>query len=152
MSNLTSIVPQMIDALISSATTALPDVTVTDGVITGMPEGDYLFIGVDDPDVTRWQSATSDQSWAVATYTSRDETGSITCAAHSWTGSAGPKAARDAAYNTAGAIQNLLRDKTSFNVPGLLFANYARGSLTQMQDDFGAMALLIFQIDFKARI
>lgn len=152
MSDLTSIVPSLIDALITAAGTALPSVTVTDGVITGMPEGDYLFIGVDDPDVTRWQSATSDQEWANASYTSRNETGSITCAAHSWTGDAGPKAARDAAYATAGAIQNLLRDRTSFNVPGLLFMNYARGSLTQMQDDDGAMALLIFQLDFKARI
>lgn len=148
----TSVVPDLIDMLITVLTGALPDVTVTDGVPTGMDPGDYLMVGVDDPDVASWDSADTTQTWANATMTGRNEQGTITCAIATWTGDAAPKACRDRAYAIGGVVQTLLRDKTQLPIPGLWKTSFASHRLQQAQNDDGSTALLTFQIEFNARI
>ena len=149
-----SAVPAVIDALVSAATSALPDVSVSDGYSLADEYGDYLYVGVDDPDsVNPAQSADTQHAWAHANYTTHDQEGTITCAAHSWNGDADPKTARDAAYAIASTVAQILRDTPSLGIPTLLWARFgARESLSQGQGPGGASALVVFTIAFRARL
>lgn len=148
-----SVVPDLIDGLISAFTTALPDVTVTDGVAVGYAPGSYLMVGVDDPTLTQWVSASSTQEWPLATMTGRNEEATVTCAISTWSGDDDPKVARDAAFSIAGTVQSQLRDPSTLStIQGLLWGSYARQTLTQWQTDDGSFCLLVFQAEFRARI
>jgi hypothetical protein len=152
----TSVIPALIDALVAAAKAALPP----QGIVTldgfGVTEfvGNYLMIGVDDPyrpDAST--SATSQQSWAHANYTTRDEEGHITCAALSYSGDAVAKTARDSAYATTVAVENLLRANPTLGLPTLLWTSYGTNtSLEQSQDEDGSWALIVFDVYFRARI
>lgn len=153
----TSRVPAVIDALLATAKNAagLTDVLVLDGFGLTEEPGDFLMVGVDDPDRTdAAASASSEQEWAHANHTDRDERGAITCAALSWNGDANQKAARDAAYAITAALEDSLRaDPTLGGVDGLLWTGFGQSSqLTQTQDDQGALALIVFTVAFRARI
>lgn len=152
----TSVVPALIDALVSAATTALPSVRVSDGIGATDDPGDFLMIGVEDPDLEGAAfSAETKQDWAHANYTARAETGEITCVAVSWNGDGpeGAKAARDGAYAISAAVETLLRANPSLGVDGLLWTGFGSSSqLSQAQGDGGASALLVFRINFRAQI
>jgi hypothetical protein len=151
----TSVVPALIDALVAAATTALPDVLVFDGIGVTDDPGDFLMVGVEDPDIEGAAfSADTKQDWAaVGTGAPRDEQGDITCVALSWNGDGDPKAARDDAYAIAAALEDLLRDTPALGVPGLLWTSFGTSSqLSQAQGPDGASALLVFRINFRARI
>lgn len=152
----TSVVPALIDALVSTATTALPNTLVFDGIGVTDDPGNFLMIGVEDPDIEGAAfSSDAKQAWANANYSTRDEEGEITCAALSWNGNGyeGVKAARDGAYAIAAAVENLLRANPSLGVDGLLWTGFGSSSqLSQAQDSQGASALLVFRINFRARI
>src|SRR5689334_3843760 len=96
----TSAVPALIDALVSAADAALSNVAVYDGVGNSDDPGDFLMVGVDDPDRTDdVASASATQQWAgVGNASARDEEGDVTCAALSWNGNSNQKQARDGAY------------------------------------------------------
>lgn len=153
-----SAVPAVIDALVTMATAAVPSGTVvSDGLSFSGEVGNYLMIGVEDPEVELAQrSARTAQEWPHAGTGARDEKGEITCAALSWTGDSGPtsaKAARDACYATADALSAALRANPSLGVDSVLYASYGTGdSLSQAQDKHGAYALLIFRVAFHARL
>lgn len=152
-----SILPTLIDALVNQARVALPSVQVFDSYGVSDDPGDFLMIGVDDPDApTPADSATSTQDWGPfrASSSKRDEQGSLTCAALSWNGNADMKAARDAAFATAGAVSTLLRnDPTLGLAPTLLWARFGSSlDLSQQQDEGGAQAVVVFRIAFQARI
>jgi hypothetical protein len=153
----TSTVPALIDALVTNARTSLPDVDVYDGFGMSDDPGDFLMIGVEDPDLA--QAATSAQAQqAPATMgmqRSRDETGSVTCAALSWNGDADPKAARDGAFATVAAVEDMLRLNPSqgLGAEGLFVCQFGGNlTLSQQQDGDGASALVVFTVDFRARI
>lgn len=151
----TSVVPDLIDALVANATTALPNIQVKDGIgVTTDPGTDYLLIGVDDASNHGASfAAESMQTWANANYTARDEEGDIVCAAVSWNGDSDASAARTAAYATVAAVENMLRTDPSQGVANLLWTSFgSRTQLSQDQDTSGANAIVIFRIHFRARI
>lgn len=150
----TSVIPDLIDALVTAATAQLPSVRVYDGEGASDDPGDYLMIGVDDPDSDGMKrAATAKQSWANANHTARDEVGTITCAALSWNGNGDQKAARDGAYAITDAIENYLRTNYSLGLSTLLWTGFGPDlDLTQLQGDSGALALVVFTIAFQARI
>jgi hypothetical protein len=152
----TSILPALIDALVAGFRTALPDVTVYDGYGASEDVGNYLMVGVEDPnDASAATSATSEQSMGpMGTRRSRDEVGDITCVALCWTGDVDQKLSRDAAFAMTAAVENFLRaDPRLGDLPGLLSVEYgSRTSLAQNVEDAGAQAWLVFTVHFKARI
>lgn len=150
----TSVVPAVIDALVAQATEALSDVKVYDGFgITDNP-GDFLMVGVDDPDTeSAANSANSQQEWPHVGHSTRDETGEITLVALSWNGKADAKVARDGAYAISAAVEDLLRTDPTLGVAGVLWTSFGTSTeLTQQQGEGGASALLVFKIAFMARI
>lgn len=149
----TSAIPSVIDALVAIGQ-SVESVVVIDGFGTTDDPGDFLMIGVDDPDNEgSAQSADSQQNWASNNPGSVDESGQVTCAALSWNGDSDPKAARDAAFATCGALAVAIRNNPTLGLPTLLWARYGtQQTLTQNQDDNGAMAIVVFQVYFRARI
>jgi len=151
-----SATPGLIDAMVSAAraSSALAGVTVYDGPGISDDPGDFLMIGVDDPDEhRRTHAAEASQTWA--NRTDRDESGDITCAAVSSNGDADQKAARDAVYAMARGLADLCRppNDPSFGVAGVLWTSYGTQSfLSQAQDSRGAGAQLIFTIHYRARL
>lgn len=151
----TSVVPALIDALVTNARAALPDVEVYDGLgVTTDPGNVYLMIGVDDPDQGNEAfSANSQQEWANANYTARDEEGDIVCAVVAWNGDGDQKLARDDAYSVVGDVENMLRSTPSQGVANVLWTSFgSRSRLAQDQTEVGARAIVIFRIYFRARI
>lgn len=149
-----SVVPALIDALVAAGRAALPDVLVIDGMGKTDDPGDYLMIGVDDPDTDGDAfSGDSQQKWAHATGSARDESGQITCAAFSWNGNADQKAARDSAYASVEALASACRADVDLGVASLVWTDFGTDArLSQIQSDSGAAALVVFQIAFRARI
>lgn len=150
----TSVIPGLMDAIIATAEDVL-EIRVVDSIGHANDPGDYLMVGVEDPDVEGYTvSARSAQDWANANYTSRDEEGDVTCAAYSWNGDTDQKAARDAVYATAAALEQSLRENPPQNLPDVLWTSFgvSGSELNQIQDKNGAAALLLFSIHFKARI
>ncbi len=153
----TSTLYPLLDALVAAARTALPSVTVYDGPGVSDDPGDYLMIGVDDPDQPNpVLAATSTQTPAtLGTARSRDEEGDITCAALSWNGDADQSAARAGCKAITDAVENLIRTVTfpALGVTGVKTLGFGTSfTLSQDQNASGAMALVVFSIHYKARI
>lgn len=155
----TSVVPQLIDALVSGLTTALAtsNVRVIDGYGTGDDASDFLMVGIDDPTSSEPAgAATAGQTpGPMATTRPRDQEGAVWCAAYSWNGDADQKAARDAAYSYVAAVENLLRSNPNLGIAAGGYFVAQMGSderLMQNQNPNGAEAGVIFNITFTARI
>ena len=152
----TSVVPAVIDALVALADAALTGVTVHDAFGVSSDPGDYLMVGVQDPNDTGVAvSAESSQSFPHVGYRTREEVGGVWCTALSWNGDADQKAARDAVYATVAAVEDLLRDDPTLGLAATSFFVAEFGStstLRQDQDKHGASAEVSFQVAFKARI
>lgn len=151
----TSVVPALIDALIAAADTALPDTLVSDGFGVTDDPGDFLMIGVEDPDTEQSAfSADTKQEWATADRSGvRNEVGEITCAALSWNGDGNQKAARDAVYAITAELEDALRATPALGLSGLLWTSFGTSTqFSQAHDATGAVAMLVFRIAFQARI
>lgn len=154
----TSAVPAVIDALVTLSRAALPGVTVIDGSGTDFgTAGNYLLIGVDDPDRLDSQfAADAEQSWGPIGNRARNEVGNINCVAYSWTGNTDQKAVRDAAYATVAAVENLLRNDPTLGMPTVLLEGAQFGTTQQLAQSqvaaTGSSARLNFQVHFSARI
>lgn len=154
----TSVVPALIDALVSTAASALPSVLVIDGVGNTDAAGDYLMVGVSDPDLygsgTSMQAASVQQNqMAFGATRPRMEQGQIYLAARSVNGDANQKAARDAAYAMQEALAMALRTTNDLGVTGVMqLSNGESLSLEQDQNDYGAVATLTYSIAFTAQI
>lgn len=152
-----SVVPALIDALVAQATAALADVSVYDGYGVGDDPGDFLMIGVDDPD-SQVAAFSTESSQAMASFGSphaRSQAGSVTCAALSWNGNRGnvaQKSARDAAYAIQAAVESLLRADPTLGIaaPNQMPLTVEMGDerLSQNQYEAGCDALLIFTVKF----
>lgn len=155
----TSVIFDVIDALFTQASAALPDALVFDGFQLGDDPGpDILMIGVDDGQSTS-AAATADSSQTQATAgtpRSRNETGSVNCWALSWTGNATPKEARDGVRAILAAVENILRADPQLGIPRpngqVLVIQIGDVRLVQDQTDTGAEALLTFTVNFEARL
>lgn len=150
----TSAIPDVIDALVTACTSALTNISVYDGWGVSDDPGDFLMIGVDDPDANNeTNSGSSQQDWANATGTKRNESGDISCAALSWNGDSDQKAARTAVFATTAAVEDVLRSDYTLGLPTLLWTSYGTSTqLTQSVNSTGAMALVVFKVHFEARI
>lgn len=150
----TSVVFDLVDALVSQLGAVL-SVNVFDGYgITDDP-GDYLMVGVDDPDSDRATSSEGRQDWAGLGAKARNEEGTVTCIAMSWNGDSDLKAARAAAKATTAAVENHLRSDPNLGgtVPGLQWTGYGtRTELIQLQAEDGAYVMCVFDVAFTARI
>jgi hypothetical protein len=150
----TSAIPDLIDALIAEAkgSLSLPAVIVTDGVDIPNDPGFRFMVGVSDPDSPNPQpSAQADQDWANATPQSRWETGFVSCAVYGWSGNTA-KEIRDEVFRIAGVIQTLLRGNIPQAVAGMAWTSYGDQNFEQWLDTQGNHALLMFRVNFKARL
>lgn len=153
----TSALPEVIDALVSLSDAALSAANVIDGIGVTDDPGDYLMIGVEDPDIEGAAfSADIEQSRATMSG-ARDETGTVTCCAMSWNGdssAAGQKAARDAAFATVDAVATIVRTTSpTLGVSAVLKTEFgARITVSQAQDASGASCMVIFSVAYLARI
>lgn len=156
----TSRVPALIDALLAAAHAALDSneaVQVYDGYGVSGNSGDFLMIGVENPNSPDMAfSASSKQDVAtLGTTRPRDENGSVLCAAYSWNGNANQKLARDTAYGYMAVIEAALRADPNMGIAA--GGNFIAGMgdlqrLSQNQSESGADALLVFNVRFFARI
>jgi hypothetical protein len=153
----TSALPAVIDALVSLSTAAAPTLTVLDGVgVTGNP-GDYLMIGVEDPGTDAAASSADIQQTRATMSGARDEAGTITCCAYSWSGNSGnaaQKAVRDAAFATVAVVETILRTTSpTLGVSGVHRTEFGdRTTVSQAQTDTGVDCLVIFSVAYLARI
>ncbi len=149
----TSVVPALLDALFTLSTAALPNIVVTDGPGITSDPGDFLMVGIQDPDADVPLAAVSEEDqMAWGTARPRQETGSVHLCAYSWNGDGDQKAARDAVYAIAAAVANGVRPD-NLAVTGLMKVGYGTSTtFRQGQSEIGAGALLMFSVDFMAQI
>lgn len=148
-----SIMADFLVGTVDLLTPLLPDVMVTLGYDVTQNYGDALWIGVDDPTSTAAAAAaTFDQEWAGAAYTIRNETGEVVCAISSSNGDGDPVAALRACERIFNLVEEQYRVKANLNIEGLNWTNISGGSYSQDQDDQGCYGLLIFRIQYRARI
>jgi len=151
----TSVVPALIDALVTAAVAALPNSVVRDGFTPTDDPGDYLMVGVSDPD-DEGESEAADvtqEQMAFGSTRPRKEEGVIHMSARSVNGAANQKAARDAVYAMQEALATTLRTTDNLGVTGgLMLGNGSRLRLLQDQNDYGAVATLLYDIAFEAAI
>jgi hypothetical protein len=154
----TSVVPALIDALVAAAVAALPSALVIDGIGNTDSAGDYLMVGVDEPDQygsgTSIQAASVEQNQMTFGATRpRMEQGQIYISARSVNGDANQKAARDAVYAMQEALAAALRTTNDLGVTGVMqISNGSSLSLDQDQNEYGAVATLTYSIAFTAQI
>lgn len=150
----TSALPQVIDALVSLSGAAMGSTKVRDGLgVIGDP-GDYLMVGVEDPDI-EGAAFSADVNQSRATMSgARDEQGTVTCCALSWNGNADQKAARDAAFATVTAVENIVRTTSpTLGVSVVLKTEFGdRLTVSQAQDESGASCMVIFSVAYLARL
>lgn len=154
-----SAVPVVIDGLLTIARAlTLTNADVFDGQGLSGNTGNYLMIGVDDPDTDQaTKSATSTQDWAHLNNFQRDQLGSVWCVAQAWTGDDDQKVARDAAYAIVNAFATAVRAAPDLGVVPSALAYLLTGfagteDLDQQRASNGAVARVTFQISFHARV
>jgi hypothetical protein len=150
----TSVVFDLIDVLVEQLGSAL-SVNVLDGYGLTDDPGDYLMVGVEDPDSDRATSAEGKQEWHGLGNRARLEEGTVTCIAMSWNGDADLSAARAAAKVTTAAVEDHLRSDPNLGgtVAGLMWTGYGtRTELIQLQATDGACVMCVFDVAFKARL
>lgn len=154
-----SAIPIVIDGLLTIARgLSLTNADVLDAFGLSGNTGNYLMIGVDDPDTDQAaRSASSTQDWAHLNNSTRDQLGSVWCVAQAYTGDDDQKIARDAAYAIVNAFATAVRAAPDLGVvPGslnyLLCGFAGSEDLDQQRASNGAIARVTFQISFHARV
>lgn len=153
----TSAVPDVLAALVTQADAAISAASVYYGTGVTDDPGNYLMIGVDDPDSTD-ASASADSSQTagpMGTNRPRDELGTISCVAMSWNGDGDQKAAVESVFATTAALEDLLRADPTLAIPGYqsIVVDFGSDQRLQMnQDSDGAEAAVFFSVRFRARI
>lgn len=150
-----SVIPDLIDALVAAGGLLGLDLTVTDGLPTVANSGTYLSVGVDDPGVTRAAtSARSTTEWAgAALVNGLNEAGEVTCAAWSQRGDSDARQARDEVFVVHAALMAYVRSHVGLGVPGVWDTRVGGADeFSQNQTEYGAIAVLRFAVAFKARI
>lgn len=151
----TSVVPELMRAMFETYTEELADYQVNVG--TGLTEDprDYVMIGVDDIDGVDWANA-ADAAQEFATVGqdhSRDETGTISCAALVRIGDTDMLAAIEELFKITAAIEEIHRTNYALGVEGVMWTSFGGNATTRLlETPDGSYALLVFQIGFRARI
>lgn len=150
-----TIVLDVIDALVTKYRTALPNVTVYDGTGISEDPGDFVMVGVGDPDSDQPPtSAETTSEWAGLGARARDEEGTITCCAVSWNGeSEGLASARAGIRSIVNAISDAHRADPTLGLGPVMWTGFgARATTTQIQATDGSSVVHYFEIQFKARL
>lgn len=147
----------VIDALVEQWREAMSDVLVSDGYGVTNDPGAYLMVGVEDPLSDRAARAVdTDQEWAYANTTTREETGTINCVACAIVGDSdaedSQRDAREAVRSICDAAADYLRQNVQLGIDEILWTGFRMVAGDQDQTDSGAWALCTFQIQFKAHI
>ena len=156
----TSAVPLLLDALVSTFTTALATASLTagpivvyDGPTTSRdPQGEFVVVG-DNGDVTDDAEASrTEQQWAGIGGRSKDETGGITCAVVCWSGDSEFKPLRDRAFVLLGLLETALRANPQLGVLGP--PGHAQIETVDLRQVLvgGAVVRLVITVTFQARI
>lgn len=148
-----SAIPAVIDALVDSLTTLLPDVLVIDGMpVTDASVAKALCVGMRSFDPTGpEEAATSDQTWAHLGHQVTDETLVVHMVAAGWDGGGNQKAARDAAASIVDGLADLIRSDPSLGDVVLYVEGVNSLSLTQCQYADGAVAYIPLDLACQAR-
>lgn len=149
-----SAVPALLDALVALFAAALPNVTVFDGPgLTDHTAGDYLFVGVADPDSDAGESAVETTvEWGGLGSRLRHEQITVRCAAVSWSGDEDVHARRVAAYATFAAVEQALTADPSVGDVARFGGLATEHQLKQNNTDDGAEAWVQFAMQFTARL
>lgn len=140
----------------AEAALAAEDVLVTYGSPISDDPGDYLMFGVDDPSslsptIGSWEQAVA----TLGRPRTRDESGTINCAAASHNGEADLQTALEQALVYIAAVEDFLRADPSLGltVPGRVTIQIGgSGSPYLAQDEFGVYALVVFTVTYEIRI
>lgn len=151
---LTTAVPGTIDALVALFAGALdPDAVIDGPGLSDYEPGSYVLVGVDDPDGEALISAAdAEQSWAWLGHAARDEKFTIPCAAVCIDGDDDQKAARDGAYAVLATIVDALTTDPSLGGLLLYSAGVIGHQLQQAQVEHGALAIVQFRVECRARL
>jgi hypothetical protein len=147
-----SITPAAIDALISVGNTA--GIFMVDGPgVTDESLTECIFVGMNDLDGDGYaDSATLDQSWAYLGHNMRDETVSVHCLASAWNGQGNLKSARDRVFANLTLLTNAIQSDATLGGIVLQVVAIRAASLKVNQDENGAIANLIFDIELRGRV
>lgn len=148
-----SVVPDLVEAIVSAAQDALPDVTVTDTRPVTLDPGDYLAVCFNDfaPAVTTQRDfATTGRDGSI------DEVGEIWCTAAAMVGDDDPATARRRVYDIAAAVDQLCRIRggtdPAFGVERALWTRMGdQGQYDPIPGTTGSAGILTFSIHYEAR-
>ena len=150
----TSVVFDLIGTLVTRFDAAVT-ANVYDGFGVTDDPGNYLMVGVEDPDSDRGIAAEARQDWAAIGNRARYEEGTVTCVAMAWNGDGDLAAARTACKAITVEAENHLRSDPNLGgtVTGLMWTGYGtRTQLIPIQAEDGACVICVFDVAFKARI
>lgn len=150
-----TLVLDIIDALVTQYRAAVSTAIVYDGVGASNDPGDFVMIGVSDPDSDQAPtSAETTSQWAGLGAKRGDEEGTISCCAMSWNGEAeGLAEARGKVRVILDAIGAVHVADPTLGLGPVMWTRFgSRGSTTQLQSDLGSMVLHYFEISYKARL
>lgn len=150
-----SVVPELIDAIVATMTPVLSAIGVhcSDGDMMPLVNTTALLVGIDDNDLSEATSARAEQTWANANYKATNQEGDLTCAVYAWSSDRVQKTARDAVYAVLDQLRAQAYADPSWGLPRLLWTRpLASETLRQSQTDQGAYALAIVTIHFRARL
>lgn len=155
----TTIVFDLITQLVTTFTAAAPDVNVYDGQGATDDPGNFLMVGVGDPNSdSPADSASGTQEWAGLGANAAYEGGAVTCCALAWSGESGNTAqqtVRETVRDIVKGVDETLKADPNLGgtVPGLNWVRYGSSySLTQLSDADGVAAIFYFEIAYKARL
>lgn len=153
MSDVATALPQMIDALIStlSSASSLSGVRVFDGPeIDGSYPGDFIAVGHDGTDDGDVQAGSGRQQYLELGNRRQFEDGSVSCFLAAWDGGTSLAARRVRAFALLSAIDTLIRSDPSFG--GVcLYSSLDSYAVNYRQTDLGAAVVIDFSVAYKAR-
>lgn len=147
---------EVIAALVTQGTTALTadeNAIVLNGYGTTEWGGDFILIGAADPFSDGSAVAIeSDQQWAYANTTVREESGHVNCVAYVRNGDGDSLAAQARLKVLCDALATVVRENYSLGIAELLWTGFTVTQIDHDQDDDGAWAVANIHILFKAQI
>lgn len=141
-----------IEALVAMWSAAV-DVPVYDGpnAIENAPKG-AVWVGY-DPTAEDGEAVSTSQDWAElgAQNRSKDETGTITCAAAAWSGDSNTQPRRVAVAQLLTDLETAHRADVTLG-GAVMYSNFAAGNLHQQLTADGNEVLALFTVTFRSRI
>ncbi len=149
-----SAIPAAIDALVSTATTALgttAEVIDGPGAYDAGERGVAVYIGANDPgEEDGTPAASSAQEWAWLGHVQRKAEFTVDCHVVAWNGDADQKAARDAAFTALQAFTDAITSDPTLGGVVIHVTGVSGVELVQSQDSDGAHAHITFGLPMAA--